>query len=111
MVKYISAKNIKYAIRKGYLNAGEVKNGKVCSSTVNNEIVNILKKTIQTVGKNNLKKTVKLDDTLCIIQSIAWVVELVFLVILQLVQLHKSKFHTKHTSECLPISASEHLAV
>jgi len=33
---------------------------------VNIEIVKIVKNTIHTVGMNSLKKTVKLDDTLCI---------------------------------------------
>ena len=61
---------------------------------VNIEIVKIVKNTIHTVGMNSLKKTVKLDDTLCIRMD------------LKLALIHYSsrllmpqlwKFHTEYT--------------
>jgi hypothetical protein len=40
--------------KKGYLNTADVKNGKLCESAMNIEIVKTVKNTIQTVGKNSL---------------------------------------------------------
>lgn len=58
-----------YPTRNGNLNTGEVRNGNCCGSARNNAPVNSVKKTIHTVGINNLKKRVKLEETLIMAQD------------------------------------------
>lgn len=47
------------------MNEGDVKKGICCSLAIKRVMVNIVKNTIQTVGKNILKKMVRLEETLC----------------------------------------------